>query len=153
MKETSEEKIEIGGKEYTLFINRKGIVAWEKFAKEENEKAAAQKDKIAQLISSKEKVDINDDTNPFEDLDEIDNLENDIETTRKSIIKLYWIMLYTNHKLSLKEVTDLYNKACEEYYELDLISLAHQMINDANSDKFNQSKSNLKNLPALKPNK
>ena len=27
--------IEIEGKEYTLFLNRKGIIAWEKYAKEE----------------------------------------------------------------------------------------------------------------------
>ena len=30
MKELSKEIIEVNGKEYTLFLNRKGLVAWEK---------------------------------------------------------------------------------------------------------------------------
>ena len=32
-KNISEEKIEIGGVEYTLFLNRTGIVNWEKMTK------------------------------------------------------------------------------------------------------------------------
>ena len=35
MKELSKETINIGGEDYTLFLNRKGIVAWEKYSKKD----------------------------------------------------------------------------------------------------------------------
>lgn len=150
MKEFSKEILNIEGKDYTLFLNRKGIVAWEKYAKEENKKAQAMQEKYKDLIGENENIEINDDTNPFENIDYLDEAEEDAKIVTNSYIKLYWIMLYENHKLSLSEVSELFDKAIEEYGEEQLIQLASQMIEDANINKMQQT-SELKKLPALRP--
>ena len=147
MKDFSKETINIAGKDYTLFLNRKGIVAWEKYAKEENKQLENFKSKYSNFISEDEVV-INDDTNPFEDLN-LDDIDKDKEITTNSYKKLYWIMLYENHKLSLKEASDLYDKAVDDYGEQQLVDLAVQMITDANKDQL--EKTEIKKLPALKP--
>ena len=146
MKDFSKETINIAGKDYTLFLNRKGIVAWEKYAKEENSKLAEMSTKYDDLLE--EVIEINDDTDPFEN---IDGIEEDANIVSKSYRKLYWIMLYENHKLSLKEVNELYDKAVEEYGEEQIFALAQQMIKEANIDKMGESNKEIKKLPALKP--
>lgn len=151
MKEFSKEIINIAGKDYTLFLNRKGIVAWEKFAKEENRKMEEVQQRYNELFNG-ENEEITDDTNPFENIEDI---ENDSDNISNSYRKLYWIMLYENHKLSLTQTNELYDKAMEEYGEVQLIALATQMIEDANKNGLEEEddKKKLKNLPALKPRK
>ena len=158
MKEISQEIIEINGQEYKLFLNRQGIVAYEKFCKEEAkqlEEIRKKHGKTLDEITSDEVIEINEDTNPFEgleDFDEIDSVKN-MEIVRKLYIKLYWIMLYENHKLSLNQVEELYKQAIEEYGDEQLQALADQMVEEANVIPKSQSKENLKNLKALKPKK
>ena len=151
MKEFSKEIINIAGKDYTLFLNRKGIVAWEKFAKEENRKMEEVQQRYNELFNGSNE-EITDETNPFENIEDI---ENDSDNISNSYRKLYWIMLYENHKLSLTQVNELYDKAMEEYGEVQLIALATQMIEDANKNGLEEEedKKKLKNLPALKPRK
>ena len=143
MNEISKERIEISGVEYTLFLNRQGLVSWERYSREENAKLQEMETKYANVNNE-----ITDDTNPFEAVNEE---LNDSEIISKTFRKLYWIMLYTEHKLSLAQVNELYDKACEEYGEVQLIQLAQQMIEDMNIDKI--SKTELKNLAALRPKK
>lgn len=152
MKEFSKEKIEIGGTEYTLFLNRKGIVAWEKFCEEENKKIAHMKEQYASLIKEAENSsELKDDTNPFDGLDAMDDIDEQAKIITKSFQRLYWIMFYTEHQLKISEAEDLYNQACEEYGENALIALAQQMVEDASSDKVTNKE--LKNLAALRPTK
>lgn len=146
MSNFSEEKIEIDGKEYTLFLNRKGIVAWEKYNKEEVKKVQEIQDKYKDLLNGKESK-MNEE-NPFEDVTEIDD---DTKMMEKMFIKLYWIMLYTNHKMTLKEVEELWSKAIAEYGLEQLGELANQMIEDANKDLL--GKQEVKKLTALRPKK
>ena len=143
MNEISKERIEISGVEYTLFLNRQGLVSWEKYSREENAKLQEMETKYANASNE-----ITDDTDLFEAVNEE---LNDSEIVSKTFRKLYWIMLYTEHKLSLAQVNELYDKACEEYGEVQLIQLAQQMIEDMNIDKI--SKTELKNLTALRPKK
>jgi len=152
MKEFSKETINIGGNDYTLFLNRKGIIAWEKYAKEENTKSQALQDKYKELIELDKDVEITDDTNPFENIDYLDEVEDDAKIVSNSYRKLYWIMLYENHKLSLKEVNELYDMAIKEYGEQQLIQLGSQMIEDANTNQMEEA-TEIKKLPALKPSK
>lgn len=151
MKEFSQEVINIAGNDYTLFLNRKGIVAWEKYAKEENAKMEEMQNKYKDLFATGENLEIKDDTNPFESINDIDELADDTDNVSKSYRKLYWIMLYENHKLSLKDVNELYDKAIKEYGEAQLIQLAVQMIEDANKNGIEENNEELKKLPALKP--
>ena len=151
MKEFSKEVIEIDGKEYTLFLNRKGIIAYEKYAKEEQAKAVELEKKYKPLIVDVKDTDleIKDDTNPFEGIESLDDMDEDHKLVIRLYKKLYWIMLYENHKLSFNEVSDLFDMACEDYGEENIVALGNQMINEANTN--NVSKKELKNLKALKP--
>lgn len=151
MKEFSKEVIEIGGKEYTLFLNRKGIIAYEKYAKDEQTKAVGLEEKYKTLIADtkSDNLEIKDDTNPFEGIESLDDMDEDHKLVIRLYKKLYWIMLYENHKLSFNEVSDLFDMACEDYGEENIIALGNQMIEEANKD--NVSKKELKNLKALKP--
>lgn len=157
MKEISKEIIEIDGKEYTLFLNRKGIVAYEKYCKDEYSELEKTREEFKDTIETlqEDKVVINDDTNPFENLDKLDDIDADknIDLVHKMYVKLYWIMLYENHKLSLTQVEELYNKAVEEYGELQLQALGDQMVEEVNIMPENVKQENLKNLAALKPKK
>lgn len=147
MKEFSKEIIEIDGQEYTLFLNREGIVAWEKFCKKEQKEVEKLQEKYKNIVGD-EIVSITEDTNPFEGIEDIDN---DAETISIMYERLYWIMLYTEHKFTPTQAKELYDKAVAEYGEEQIILLGNQMIEDANKDNVN--KQNLKNLAALRSKK
>ena len=151
MKEFSKEIIEIDGKEYSLFLNRKGISAWEKITNAfQKANQIEKKYKDIDNISSGKEIEIKDGDNPFE---LVDDTELEIEQDEQEVLvlykKLYWIMLYENHKLDYKEVETLWDKAVEEYGVDQLVELALQMINDANINKT----ASVKNLKALRPKK
>ena len=150
MKEFSTETIEIDKKEYTLFLNRKGIVSWENITKV-SKKATELQDKykgIVDKLQTDDPIDVPDDANPFDYAeDSANDITEDTEILREIYIKFYWIALYENHKLSLSEVSDLFEKAEKEYGFEQLIQLANQMIEDANIDKFENKE--LKKLTAL----
>lgn len=144
MKEFSKEIINIGGVDYTLFLNRKGIVAWENIVKATAKKQELEK--TAKEINSE--IKIKDGDNPFEISHAEDLLFAENETIN-SYAKLYWIMLYEEHKLDFSKVQELFNQAISEYGLEALAELALQMIEDANK---NQSENNeLKKLTALRP--
>ncbi|MDD7757737.1 MAG: hypothetical protein PUJ51_25105 [Clostridiales bacterium] len=145
MKEFSKEIIEIGDQEYTLFLNREGIVAWERFCKKEQEEVQKMQEKYKNI---EESINITEDTNPFDGIEDIDN---DAEIVSIMYERLYWIMLYTEHKFTPTQAKELYDKAVAEYGEEQIILLGNQMIEEANKD--NVSKKNLKNLAALKSKK
>lgn len=152
MKEYSKEFIEIDGVEYTLFLNRKGVVAWEKFCKEENKRIKELDGKYKKVVEQSEtNAVLTDNTNPFDGIEEMDDFEDDKELIRTTYKRLYWIMLYTEHKLSISQVEELYEKAIQEYNEEDVLALGQQMIQDINKNRV--SKDNLKNLKALRPQK
>ena len=154
MKDISTNIIEIDGKEYTLFLNRKGIVAYERYCIEENKRIEDFQDKYKNLLNKIEEegdVKIDKDTNPFQDLDEIDDMMDDVKFVINKFRKLYWIMLYENHHLSFDEVSELFDKAIEEYGENQLVELGQQMIEEVQENKFEDKE--LKNLKALKPKK
>ena len=158
MKEISKEFIEIDGKEYTLFLNRKGIVAYERYCKEEAkqlEEVQEKVEKTAKILESDEDLVIDDNTNPFDGLEDIaeDEADKNKALITKMYVKLYWIMLYENHKLSLSQVEDLYKKAITEYGEEQLKALGDQMFVEVNTMPDNIKQENLKNLKALKPKK
>lgn len=145
MKEFSQETIEIDGVEYTLFLNRAGILAWEKYSKKDNESLTKARD-LYNKITSEEEIEIKDDTNPFAETDALLSGEEDM---LKSYKKMFWILLYTNHKLPLTKAMELFDKACEEYGRQQVVALEDQMVNDANTDRVTNP--NLKKLEALRP--
>ncbi len=138
MRELSTEIIEIGGKEYTLFLNRKGLVAWESSAKVSKS-----------LMELKGKYNANDDeeiefdgnANPFElYASKEQEIAKDEQNIRESFIKFYWIALYEKHALNYDKVTELFEKAEKEYGIEQLMQLAQQMIRDVNTNNFEPKK-------------
>lgn len=146
MKELSQETININGVDYTLFLNRKGIVAWEKYADQQKAKVVELRDKYAKSFSQE----LNED-NPFDGLDDFDTLADDVQFTLDLYKRLYWIMLYTNHKMSYDEANKLMDIAIEEYGEAQIIELGAQMIEDVNTKPYEEKE--VKKLSALKPKK
>lgn len=148
MKEFSKEIINIDGVDYTLFLNRKGIVAWERITQARKNKNELE-NKIKNLKFDEE-LEIKSGDNPFE----ISGADAIIEAEEQSKVyykKLFWIMLYENHKLDYTDVEILFDKAEKEYGYESLIELSIQMLDDAN---INQSENNeLKKLTALRPKK
>lgn len=154
-KNISEEKIEIGGKEYTLFLNRKGIVNWERFTKlnEKAEKYDKLRDELTKETTDDD-VEIDENTNPFElysDVDE-DMLETQLAEMKDLYAKFYWVALYTHHKLTLSQARELFEEAEKEYGINQLAELANQMLETANSDIINREPKNLKALKSTKKN-
>jgi hypothetical protein len=154
MKEFSKEIIEIDGKEYTLFLNRLGVVAFEKYTEKMKKNVQDMVEDVKKLAEegSGKDTEITADTNPFEDdfMKKSEELlvkaeENALET----IQRMYWILLYTEHKLSLEEVKELYNKACKEYGDEQVDALAMQMLEEVQTNKFENENKDLKNLKAL----
>lgn len=141
-KNISKETIEIGGVEYTLFMNRTGLVSWERHTKLQ-EKG----EKYQEQFKEDVEIEITDDTDPFTMYSDID-VDESIEEAKEIYVEFYWTALYTYHKLNIKEARELFNKAVKEYGFQQLVDLALQMIEDMNTDKFSGG---LKNLKALRP--
>lgn len=152
IQEFSKETIEIDNVEYTLFLNRKGLVSWENITKlDKTAKEVQEKYKDLEIINE-EPIEVNDETNPFDysSSKELEEMEKDEKMLRDIYIKFYWIALYENHKLPISEVERLFDLAENEYGLEQLIELANQMIIDSNTNK--QAKQ-IKKLTALKSTK
>ncbi len=146
MKEFSKEIINIGGVDYTLFLNRKGIIAWENITK-----ALRKKSQLEETLNDiNQEIVINDGDNPFE-ISKVDEVLSAEDEAIEYYAKLYWIMLYEEHKLDYSKAKELFEKAIDEYGLDALGDLALQMIEDANTNK-NENKE-LKKLAALRPKK
>lgn len=144
MKNFSEEIIEIDGKEYTLFVNRIGIVNWEKATKlSETAKELENKYK-----NSEQNFEFNDNCDPFATNYSDSEIDEDEKKLYDLYSKFYWMALYKHHKLTINEANDLFYKAIDEYGIQQLSDLAEQMIKNANNQN-----ANLKNLKALKSTK
>lgn len=149
----TEEIVEIDGKEYTLFLNRKGVVNWENKTQFVGKMRTAEK--ITNELVSKMDIELKDDTNPFE---MYDNFNEEDELSQKEVNEiiemyaiLYWVMLYTHHKFSPKEAREVFDKAIEEYGKNQIVELGNMMIEKVNKDI--SPKKQLKNLLAQKPMK
>lgn len=151
----SKQTIEIEGTEYTLFLNRKGIVAWENITKVTKQAEKLQGKYKDMIKESDEPIEVNDNDNPFDYVNEeaVDDLEKDQKLLEDIYIKFYWIALYENHKLPMSKVEELFYKAQEEYGIEQLVGLANQMLEETNTDKFGKENKNVKKLKALKPTK
>lgn len=144
MRNFSEEVIEVDGKEYKLFLNRVGISLWEKTTKFSE---------FLKLINKQygdleeNDIEISDEFNPNEILNKYENVDNDEETLRKSVVMFYCIVLSKNHNFNLNETKEWFASAEKDYGIDQLTALMIQMIENAN---IPTQSDNLKNLKALK---
>ena len=79
MQEFSKEIIEIDGEEYTLFLNRKGIISWEnitKVSKKANELQEKYKE-VSNILNDDKPIELKNDDNPFDYIDILKPYVND----------------------------------------------------------------------------
>lgn len=146
----SNEVIEIEGKEYTLFLNRAGIVAIEKFTREEKLKVESLQ-KIVDDVETGSIVQITDDTDPLAGLE--DMVDSSMKIQKDTYKKIFWIMLRTAQKIPFSEACRLYDAAYQEYGN-QVDKLIEQMMSDVNEDRITpEDNKNVKNLKALRPTK
>lgn len=149
----TEEIIEIGGKEYTLFLNRKGMVNWEN--KTQFVRKMQETTQNTNEILDKLDIEITDETNPFEmydDFKEEDELsQKEVDEITEMYALLYWVMFYTHHKFTVKQAREIFDQAVEEYGINQIVELGNMMMENANKDI--SPKKQLKNLLAQKPMK
>lgn len=143
MKNLSTETIEVEGKEYTLFLNRKGVVAFEKISK-----ALETISNLEKKYYVDEDIEVDPNVNPVETYG-TDSVEEDEKVIKNVFTKFYWIVLTENHHFNLEQTTEWFEKAINEYGSDQLISLAYQMIEDVN--KVEEGTTELKKLKALRP--
>ena len=141
----SEEIIEIGGKEYKLFLNRTGIVNWEKMTKLKEKSKEIQE--YTKKLEEESEIELTDDANPFELYDTSEEeMNSKMDEMTDIFAKLYWVMLYKYHKLSISEAKKLFDEAVEEYGLEQLSQLGNQMLENANKDNMGKPRKNLKAL-------
>ena len=150
MNEFSKEVIEIEGVEYTLLLNRAGVMAIEKFTREEKKKVENLQ-KIVDDVENGGVVQITDDTDPFLGLE--DMVESSKQVQKDTYKKIFWIMLRTYQKVTFSEACRLYDVACQDYGN-QVDRLIEQIMSDVNEDRITpEEQKNLKNLKALRPTK
>lgn len=136
--------MEIGGNEYILSLNRKGIEAIEKYTK-----ISKKKEKVEQTRKRLEYVDeIQLDENPFAEMD--DTLEETMNENIEMLKRILWILLWDNHKKNIEEVRELMIKIIEEGKISELNNNISELIERANKE---MNGNELKNLKALKAQK
>ena len=138
---SNQEILVVGGKEYTLSLNRKGIEAIEKYtnlSKKKDELKALSN----QVMSGEYIKDIPLDADPFADVGDIeDNLEETMELLKRTL----WICLWENHKMNIEETRELLIQIIDE----DKLEELNQVIEKLSEGVNKLPADYLKNTKAL----
>ena len=141
----NQEILVVGGKEYILSLNRKGIEAIEKYTN-----LSKRKDKLMKIgKETKENEYVEDsplDEDPFA---EIDNTEDDIEETMELLKRTLWVCLWENHHLNIEQVRELIVEIIDE----DKLDELNNVISKLTDGVNNTPKGYLKNTKALRASK
>jgi hypothetical protein len=142
---SNQEIIEVGGKEYTLTLTRKGVTAIEKYtnlSKKKDEFKGTEKFKIKYVDEISENED------PFADL-EMDEQEKKIDESLELLKRVLWICLWDEHKFNIEQVREILVQIIEEDKTDELNEKIEKLV--ANINK--QPSEYLKNMKALKAQK
>lgn len=140
------EIIELNGVEYTLELNRESAIQIEKYTNTQ---------KTMQLINEPlvEYVDeIKEDEDPFAETVNIEEMQEKaqekVKALNKMITRAFWIWLYPNHKLNIKQVEEIIKPYLEENDEkLEFISQKYAEYLELSteiSSKYIEEQKNLK---------
>lgn len=143
------EIIELNGKEYKVELNRESVVRIEQYVNMEEASAIMSK----QVFEDKSKVEIPDDENPFATAYEDEEIEKLAQQKTETIIKVYtrafWIWLYPENKLSLKEVEELLKPYLEDEEKAQYIAEKYQYFTEKSVEVRQKYIEEQKNLKAL----
>lgn len=141
---SNQEILTVGGKEYTLTLNRKGVEAIEKYTnlskkREKLEKLSVKNGKTDEYIEN-----ISLDEDPFANIS--DDVEENLEETMELLKRTLWICLWEKHHMNIEEVRELIVKIIDED-KLDELNSAIEKLTEG----VNKTPSDyLKNTKALK---
>lgn len=143
------ELIELNGKEYKVELNRESIVRIEQYINMEEVSAIMSK----QVFEDKSKAEISDDEDPFSTAIEDEEIEKLAQEKVKAITKVYtrafWIWLYPQEKLSLKEVAEILKPYLEDESKAQYIAEKYQYLSEKSVEIRQQYIEEQKNLKAL----
>lgn len=143
------ELIELNGKEYKVELNRESIVRIEQYINMEEVSAIMSK----QVFEDKSKVEISDDEDPFSTAIEDEEIEKLAQEKVKAITKVYtrafWIWLYPQEKLSLKEVAEILKPYLEDESKAQYIAEKYQYLSEKSVEIRQKYIEEQKNLKAL----
>lgn len=144
---SNQEIIEIGEKEYTLTLNRKGIEAIEKYThlkdKADGLKELAKNSEINYIDE------ISLDEDPFANT--VSNEEEKMNEVLELAKRVLWICLWDTHHLNIDEVRELLIKIIDENKLDELNGKMEKLIQNATKEQT--SNEYLKNMKALKAQK
>lgn len=142
-----QEIIELNGVEYTLELNRDSAVQIDKYTNMQKSLEKMNED-IIEYVDE-----IEDDENPFEDLVDIEKVqeqtEEKLKILQKIIIRAFWIWLYPKHKLNINKVEEIINPYFEDEDKMEFISIKYGeyfRLSTEISQKYIKEQKNLKAL-------
>lgn len=138
---SNQEILVVGGKEYILSLNRKGVEAIEKYTNLSKKKADLMK--IANKDNSKYIEEIPLDEDPFANLEDT---QDEIEETMELLKRTLWVCLWENHKMNIEQVRELIVEIIDEDKIDELNSVIEKLTDGVNKTPS----SYLKNTKALK---
>jgi len=143
------EIIELGGKEYTVELNRDSFIQIDKIC---------HIDKSMQILNRGlydyvDEEELDDNYNPFENATTDEDIEKEVElkenTLRKITIRAFFIWLYPNHKLTLSQVSEILKPYLEDEKKANWLSdkLGEYLRKSIEiREEYNEQQKNLKSL-------
>lgn len=147
------EIIELNGKEYTLELNRDSFIQIDKICDVDKSLSIIRRDFYEHI------EDIPDDYNPFSDENLIsdEDIDKEIELKQQTLNRLceraFYIWLYPNHKLTLKEVKEIVKPYLEDEKKAEFIgNKLGEYLNKCVEIRqtYNEERKNLKALASKK---
>lgn len=145
------EIIELNGVEYTLELNRESSVKIEQYTNLGKSMQQIRKPVI------KYKTEIAEDENPFAEEVNFDAMQDEatkkLEALHNIIEKAFWIWLYPNHKLTIKQVKEIIAPYYETDEKMEFISEKYSEFLQKSTeitDKYLEQQKNLKTLATKK---
>lgn len=144
---SNHETITVGGEEYILTLNRKGIEAIEKYTRLKDKADGIREFAQKGLIEHVDEISLDED--PFADVQ--DNAEEKMNEVLELIKRVLWICLWDTHHLNIEQVRELIVKIIDENKLDELNDKIEKLVQNATKEQT--SGDYLKNMKALKAQK
>ena len=143
------EIIELGGKEYTVELNRDSFIQIDKICNISKSMQILNRG----LYEYMDDQELDDNYNPFENATTDEDIENEVklkeDTLKKITTRAFFIWLYPNHKLSLSQVSEILKPYIEDEKKAEWLGQKLGEFLNASVEvrqEYNEEQKNLKSL-------
>ena len=143
------EIIELGGKEYTVELNRDSFIQIDKICNISKSMQILNRG----LYEYMDDQELDDNYNPFENATTDEDIEKEVklkeDTLKKITTRAFFIWLYPNHKLSLSQVSELLKPYIEDEKKAEWLGQKLGEFLNASVEvrqEYNEEQKNLKSL-------